>query len=499
MKITFVYPDILEIVRDYKGAFYMGIAILSAVLKREGHETSLIHITDPGYDLPAFERDLSVHKPDLVAFSSTTNGWERVKHLAGFLASRGSRIPTICGGIHPTLAPQECIETPGIDMIAIGESEQSLVDLCRALQQGQRFEDIPNLWVKKKSTIIRNPLRPLLQDLDTLPFADRTLFDYPNLHFELQGAATIMASRGCPFACTYCCNTALRKLYSDLGSYVRFRSVRNVINEIQQVRRDYAFVRRVHFDDDILFLRREWAEEFAELYAREVGLPFCCNVHPTLCTAQNVETLARAGCDELRIGIESGNEAIRRAVLGRSLDEARILEAFTLAKSKGMRTMSFNMVGIPGETPSCILESVKLNARAGVDEIQLTAFHPYPGSALYDVCREKKMISERRVTSYYVDSILDLPDLSREQLRMFHRYFCTFSRVYRQVFRLPTPVKKTAEWILDRILTSSIAPTLLKWSRPAAHRVGVALSLLMRRNQSKSERVSHDKPGLTEL
>jgi len=498
VKITFVYPDILEIVPDYKGAFYMGIAILSAVLKREGHETSLIHITDPEYDLPRFEADLSVHQPNLIAFSSTTNGWERVRHLAGFLASRGSTIPTIYGGIHPTLAPQECIAAPGIDMIAIGESEQPLANLCRALQQGQEFDKIPNLWVKKGSTVIRNPLSPLLQNLDDLPFADRALFDYPNLHFELQGAATIMASRGCPFACTYCCNTALRRLYNDLGSYVRFRSVRNVIDEIKQVRRDYAFVRRVHFDDDILFLRREWAEEFADLYVREVRLPFCCNVHPSLCTAQNVETLARAGCDELRIGIESGNEMIRRTVLGRSLDEGKILEAFALARSKGMRTLSFNMVGIPDETPSCILESVKLNARAGVDEIQLTAFHPYPGSALYEVCLEKGMISKRRVTSYYVDSILDLPDLSREQLRMFQRYFCTFSRVYRKVFRLPTPVRKAAEWLLDGILTSRMAPSLLRGIRPIAHRVGVVLRVLMRRNRSKLKCVNQERPGLKE-
>ena len=163
-----------------------------------------------------------------------------------------------------------------------------------------------------------------------------------------------------------------------------------------------------------------------------------------------------------------------------------------------MRTLSFNMVGIPDETPSCILESVKLNARAGVDEIQLTAFHPYPGSALYEVCLEKGMISKRRVTSYYVDSILDLPDLSREQLRMFQRYFCTFSRVYRKVFRLPTPVRKAAEWLLDGILTSRMAPSLLRGIRPIAHRVGVVLRVLMRRNRSKLKCVNQERPGLKE-
>lgn len=488
MKITFVYPDVLEIVPDYKGAFYIGIALLSAVLKRDGHETSLIHITDPAYSIEHFQEDLRQHQPDLIAFSSTTNGFPKVRTILGYLKELNCIIPTICGGVHPTLAPQESIETPGLSMISVGESEETLSELCAAMEKGAPLENIQNLWLNRNGKVVKNPMRPLCQDLDNIPFADRDIYDYPNLYFERQGDATVMASRGCPFSCSYCSNKALRSLYGSNGKYVRFRSVDNVIREIEGIKNRYGFVRRIHFDDDILFLKRAWTEEFVRAYATRIDLPFCCNIHPSLCNERNMDMLSQAGCDELRIGLESGSSYIRKHVLNRTMDEDKIIRAFALARDHGIKTMSFNMIGLPQENASHILESIKLNARAGADDLQLTVFYPYPGSELYEMCKRENIITERTYDNYYVDSILDLTDISPSQLQMFKRYFITLTKTYKQVFRMPKVLATPIEWSLDAVLTNRLAPLLLQMVRPAAHQAGVLLGRILRRGAGNDKK-----------
>jgi len=478
MRVTFVYPDLLECVPSYRGAFYSGVAILSAVLKAEGHETTLIHITDPSYGEAQFAKDIKTHRPDLIAFSSTTNGYPVVRMLASYLHRTAGSTPTIYGGIHPTLAPYQSIDTPGIDMICLGEGDLCLAQVCRSLEEGREVDNIAGLWVKKDGAVVRNLMPMLVSNLDTLPFADRDLFQYPSLYNERLGNATFMASRGCPYSCNYCSNRGLRKIYSGKGRYVRFRSVDNLMVEIREVLERYAFVRRIHFDDDILFMRREWALEFTQRYPKEIGLPFYSNIHPRLCTPETVALLAQAGCKELRIGLESGNRTIRKEVLNRNMDNEVIIKAFHLARDYGIRVKSFNMIGLPHENASGILDTVKLNARAMVDEIQLSIFHPYPGTVLYDMCHADKLVSNRRVSSYYMGSILDLPDLTGEQLRMFQRYFHTFAKVYMAVYRLPKTVVGIAERILDYTLSNRSTPVLLRMTSPFPYAIKSGIRVL---------------------
>lgn len=488
MQVTFVYPDILECDPGYQGAFYCGLGLLSAVLKSEGFHTSLIHITSPVYTEENFATALRKHNSQLIAFSSTTNGHPVVKRLAAFLERNGCHIPTIYGGIHPTLAPEESIQTPGINMICVGEGERCLVDVCKALEQRKDLFHIPNLWLKNEKKIISNQLRPLIADLDQLPFADRDLFDYPNLYNERRGMATFMASRGCPYSCHYCANKALRSLYHPNGRYVRFRSVENLIEEIKWTVQKYPFFRRVHFDDDILFMKRQWVQEFVNSYPREVGLPFCCNIHPTLCSDETIRMLAEAGCDEVRIGLESGNATIRELVLNRHMSNDLIIKAFHMAKAQGIKAKSFNMIGIPHENPASILDTIKLNARAGVDEIQHTIFHPYPGTRLFEICQEENIFSNRSVSSYYIGSILDLPELPTQHLTMFHRYFHTLVKVYASIYRLPELFSKILIRLLDLILTLPQAPTILRWVRPVFYtmRIGISKIKGVIKNQLKT-------------
>ncbi|MGC9024159.1 MAG: B12-binding domain-containing radical SAM protein, partial [Chloroflexia bacterium] len=282
--MVFVYPDVLE-GAAWQGYYYSGLAILSAVLKGAGHEAALLHVTQPPAReefLRRLEALLPPAGPLLIGFSITSNMVPFLREWGRWIKEKWPQALLIAGGVHPTLVPEETLALPPVDLVCVGEGEGAILDLAEALEQGRPPSGIRNLWWKRPDgSVERNPLRPLV-DLDALPFPDRALYDYPRLHHERQGEATMMVSRGCPYRCTYCCNEALREVYRGLGKAVRFRSVPLVIAELQKVLADYPFIRRFVFDDDILPLRRDWFREFARAYAREVGRPFACNLRPNL-------------------------------------------------------------------------------------------------------------------------------------------------------------------------------------------------------------------------
>ncbi len=456
MKVTFIYPDLQIGVADWPGYYYCGIGSLAGQLKAAGHHTNLIHIIKPEYSRKDFLTDIAGSTPGLVAFSATTLAFPWVVNCLQWLREEGIKIPTICGGAHPSVDAENAIRTEGLDMICLGEGEGALLDLVGALEKGQPYHEIQNLWVKHDGQIHRNPLRPLIQDLDSLaPYDREDWLNYTGLLHERDGEAIAIASRGCPFKCTYCVNHFYMELFPD-KQYVRFRSVDNVIAELISVVDRYPSIRGFHFDDDILYMRKKWSAEFTEKYKNALGLPFVCNMRPNICTREIVAMMKEANCRKVMVGLESGNEYIRNTLLLRALKAEDMIAAFHRFKEVGIETVSFNMVGLPEETPAAVLETVKLNAVSQVSSPQVSIFYPFPGTSLAKYCEEKGYVRPFRgdVYDYFNDSSLDMPSLSREQIIAYRISFRPFMSLYRQLYRLPAPVRRIPEMLLDRVFTS---------------------------------------------
>lgn len=455
MKVTFVYVDRAVTDSHWYGHFYAGVGYLSAVLKEAGHQTSLIHITQ---DIVREEFVSCATKcnPDLIAFSSTTNAFPIVKELAVWLKEERKFPKVICGGVHPTLNPEQVINTSGIDMICRGEGEFPLLELCQNMEEDKDITKIENLWIKNKQKVWRNHLRPLIRDLDTLPFPDRSIFDYQNLCWESQGRAVVIASRGCPYNCSYCCNHALRGVYRDLGPYVRLKTVKNLIEEIKQIKKEFPFIEGIIFDDEIFGLRKQWLRQFAALYPKEAGLPFSCNFRPNLVDKEVISLLKEAGCVEARLGIESGDDFIRNQVLNRNLQASQIRQAFSLAREAGINTWSFNMVGTPLEKAEQIIETIKLNAELAPETIQVSICQPYEKTRLYELSLKKGFLSEKKVLDFFAGSVLRLDSLTRYQIVMFRRYFRPLVRVYRRVSLAPHFMSNFVTKILDGLLENRV-------------------------------------------
>ncbi len=461
MKIVFVYPDILPYLPFWKGYYYEGIGSLSSFLKQHGHNTSLIHITKPISKENLINAVIN-EAPDLIGFSSTSHAFPIVKKLASLIKEEKILAPVICGGIHPTISPDEAINTEGIDMICRGEGEEPLHELCNKLQKGKDVRRIQNIWYKENNVIFKNPLRPPCQDLSALPFPDRNIFEYKNLFHERLGEASVMISRGCPYQCSYCCNHVLNSLYGQKIKRVRFRSVDNAIEEIKQILNEFSFIKAIHFDDDILFLDKKWGTDFMLKYKEEVGVPFRCNMRPNLLDKDKVELMKKAGCFQVVIGLESGNDYIRNKILKRNLSNDQIVNALQLLNDAKIHTKSFNMVGIPFEDTSTILDTIKLNAKMRVNEIQATIFQPYQGTTLYNLCLEKGLLTNKELAEdFFSPSPVLLDTVTPEHILMFRDYFKIFVRIYQILYWFPNILSRVLINSMDKFLSLKYTPKVL--------------------------------------
>lgn len=419
MKTLFVYTDLN--VRGGAKSYHFGIGMLSAMLKRAGHQTRL-HYMFGRYDPEGLTRVIDEWKPDVLAFTAVSPQFAFVQRI--FRDLQPFKAFTVLGGQHATLAPECLEETAGLDAICIGEGEFPLLELVETLARGERPETIPNLHIKRKDgTIIRNPTRPFHGNLDELPFSDVGLFDYQSIIDSDFHTALFMFSRGCPYKCTFCSNHALRE--KQTGMYVRFRSVPSCLAEIREVVGRYK-VKALYFNDDCFTVHRKFVAEFCEAYQAEFKLPFDINARPETLNDDICAMLKKAGCRRVCIGIENGSETFRRDVLGRNQTNAVIEAGFAACHRAGLVTKSFNIVGFPYETPAIHQETVELNARINPGSVIIGVFEPYPGTKLAEVCKKEGFIDTSRGGSDFVgrtDTVLNMPQFPREEILRCFRTF----------------------------------------------------------------------------
>ena len=418
MRILFVYTDIN--IRGGERSYSLGLGILSAVLKQHGHETALCHLYGK-YEPQLLHNKIKEFKPDILAFSSISPQFQFIKGL--IQEAKQHKIFSILGGPHASLNPH-CLEnTEGLNALCRGEGEYALLELVNNLKEGKDITKIKNLWIKETSTIHKNPCRPFIRDLDTLPFAERELYNYQQIIHSNYDRADFMFSRGCPFDCTYCSNHAFRHMQE--GKYVRFRSVDNVIQEIKNVTSKYK-IRIIFMQDDTFTLDKNWVFEFCARYQKEIGIPFMMHTRPEVVTEDMFTRLKNAGCFRVAMGIESGNPYIRKEVLNRKISDEQLKNAFKIVKDVGLITKSFNIVGFPEETKEQFQDTINLNSEILPDLFTLTIFDPYPGTKLYEICKEKGYLTDRGEEEGFIprtDTILNMPQFSRKEiLHCYHNF-----------------------------------------------------------------------------
>ena len=365
-----------------------GIMHISALLKQEGHQTSLAVATEED----PVEAALRL-KPDVVGYTVYTGTQSYYLDLNRQIKVQLPGVFSLFGGPHPTFFP-EMIEHEGVDGICVGEGEYATLDLLNALQADAEITGIPNWHFKFNGKIVRNPVRPLLtsEQLDELPFPDRDLLYNVHPASRRNKIRPFITGRGCPYSCTYCFNKAYRDLYRGLGKTMRRRSVEDVIREIKAVRRRYS-LEFITFMDDTFILNRQWLQDFAVRYKAEVGLPFWCQVRADLVTDEMMALFKDAGCVSVSFGLEAGNDQLRNAILKRNMSREQILEASRIFRQHGIAFMTNNMLGLPTGSLETDFETLELNVQCRPSYANVFLFQPYPKTELGEwACQEGWMI-----------------------------------------------------------------------------------------------------------
>jgi len=334
----------------------LGARQLCSVLKAAGHQCSLIFFKEFrwGEFRTVTPREIEIlldllaqQQPRLIGLSLTSSLVADVAYHLSDTIRRRLDAPVILGGAHASMCPEESLEHA--DFICRGEGEGALLDLAEALACGQPTDSIPNLWTRAGGQVRRNDVRPLEDNLDSLPFPalgepDSYVIEYDALH-ELDPATNIpmyhtYASRmACPFACAYCAGVWFRReLYAGKGPVRRYRSVGSVLAEIAAARTRHPGIELVQFWDEVFGVRAPagWLEEFCARFPAEVGLPFGIWAHPSLMNDEVAAKLRRAGLRNVVLGVESGSEQVRREVLNRRERNTTILRAAQALHRQGV-------------------------------------------------------------------------------------------------------------------------------------------------------------------
>ncbi len=463
MRFLFIYPDYKVNVDPQtgrmtgvdEGGWYMeGVASLAAVLEQAGHEVELFHMTRPvGRD--EFQDAIRKNRPDLAGFVTMTREYPQVKEYV-LWAKDALDVPVISGSYHPTTLPEEVIATDGVDMLCRGEGEEALLELVKRMDAGEDYTAIESIWVKQGEVVHRNAVRPLIEDIDVLPLPDFSIFDFSKLLSTRINTGVVILSRGCPYSCTYCSNKRMRDIYPNRNRYSRFHSPEYSIEYLKKLLAAYPGVKYLNFRDDILPWKGGWLERFTSLYRKEIGLPFICNYRANLVTPEIVRMLRQAGCYQMFFGVESGNDFIRNEVLNRHMSRDKIAQAFAACREAGIKTVAYNMVGLPYEDKAKVLDTVKLNVEIKADHSLSPIYYPYPDTALFETAVSEGWVPE--VYDYREDRFVDQPSLPREQLYFVRHYFRTFVRIYRVLERLPAPISRFLEGMVDGVFVSRHLP-----------------------------------------
>jgi radical SAM superfamily enzyme YgiQ (UPF0313 family) len=375
---------------------------------------------------------------------SATTGLHRVYvRWARRLRRRFPDKALVLGGPHPTFFPQVVEQAP-LDGVCIGEGEESFPEFVDLWKAG--LPSVPDgWWIRRdggRGPVERGRPRPPVRDLDALPAPAFDLFYDAERRYRALPQKAFLATRGCPYRCSYCFNRTLNERYRPYGPLMRARDPDLLVDDILRVR-DRWGIRLVWFLDANFVAFGPWFDEFCRVYRRRVGLPFMCKLRPERATERTVRMLVETGCTAVGVGIESGAERLRREVLARPAADAEILAGCRRLKAHGVRILSFSMLGIPGESLDEALRTVALNVACGVDFAAATILQPYPGTEIARWAIEHGHFDgdfDRLSYSYFAPSPFRFPSPEhRDRITNLQRLFSfavEFPEVRRRVRRL---------------------------------------------------------------
>lgn len=400
MKILLIDPPFYRILGFYNRYFPIGVTTVGTVLKEAGHDV-VVYDADfndnpkaidytrlPEYYniyLDSFKRaehpvwtevreTIRQFKPDLIGISVWTTYAASAFHTAKISKEVNPGCPVVMGGPHATVKAEEILKIlPFADYIVRGEGELTILELAKQIADGRKnLASIPGLSFRENGDIRHNPPTERHKNLDEFPFPDRSLLMNVG-KYTSEDMGLIMTSRGCPYSCSYCATETNR---------VSYRSVGHILREIRFVKDKYGTT-QFSFKDDSFTVNRRRVEELCDkIIAQRLGINWECTTRVDLVTEELLVKMKKAGCNSIKVGIESGSERVLKQ-MNKGITHGQIRYAAQLFKKVGIFWTGYFMMGVPSETADDIYKTLELMYEVKPDFASIGVYEPFPGTAMF--------------------------------------------------------------------------------------------------------------------
>jgi len=435
--ITTNIPDVVD---DETGAYPpLGLMYVAAHAEHNtDHEIKILDTQVEGYDYEQIRQYITDFAPDVVGIQAMTFTLIDVIKTARIVKEINPDIHLSLGGPHCNIFPEETLSIEAVDSIVMNEGEIPFTELLNCLSRGGDLSEVCGIGYKEKDGTIRfTPKVSLLADLDVLPFPARHLLPVDKYYSVLSKyfpVTTMMTSRGCPYQCTFCDRPYL-------GKEFRYRSALNVVDEMEECLVKYG-IKEINIYDDTFSIHKQRVHEICnEIVRRELPVKWDIRTSVNAVDDKLIANLARAGCQRIHYGVESGNPDIQ-VKIKKFLDLDRVEHAVKVTRDLGMETLGYFMIGSPSETREQMEQTIDFARKIGVDYAHISIHTPFPATESYRLGFELGLYSEDFWKEFAKDPRPDfVPNvwdevLSREELiEMMNHFYRRFYMNPRYIIR----------------------------------------------------------------
>ncbi len=423
----------------------LDIAYVAAVLEKE-HAVSIIDCPTEGWrnlqEIDGVKYRLGLTsgqiaerirswKPNLVVITVPFSGWwQTAFETASAVKSVDANIKTVLIGLHPSAKPFESLAQPNIDFVVIGEPELTVQELAKVLEKGtaEDLKNVKGLGFALNGKIIITPPRPVIQDLDSLPFPARHLLPMKELFAAIKQTpirgeirkpyARFITSRGCPNNCIFCSSHIV------MGRQWRGRSPGNVADELEQVVQTYG-VKQVDFEDDNLTFNKKRMEAICdEIVKRGLDLEWYTpnGVRADGLDANLLAKMRQSGCQRIMVAPESGVQRVVNNIIKKNQDLRKVEEAIVNAHKVGIKVSCFFILGFIGETKEDMLATINYAYKLrqlGADRFYFSYATPLVGTELFRQAKEggylRPEFSDEALS--WAQPLIETPQFTADDLR----------------------------------------------------------------------------------
>ncbi len=403
----------------------LGLLYIAAVLEKNDISVKVIDCPIEGIDFDGIPPLIQREKPTIVGVTSTTPTISFGLKTFKIVKDTDSSILTVVGGPHPTATPDDTIKNNQVDFVVRHEGEYTMLDLVKTIEIGGNLKDVLGLTWKNKGTVVHNPDRSFIKDLDELPYPARhfvPIDKYPSILIPLKlPESQIMSSRGCPFNCAFCS-------HAIYGKVVRQRDYKKVVDEIEYLSEKYS-LKGIFYYDDTLNMHTKWLESLCdEIIARglnDIGYKAQVRVNQPLVNKELLQKMKKAGFYLLAYGIESGSPQILERI-HKKITLEEIERAVKLTNEVGIKSLGFFMLGNLGENKETIKETIDFAKKLPLTYAQFSIGIPYPGTEFYEEAKKNNWLKAESWDDFIEDkraTIVEMPGLERKYLEESFRRF----------------------------------------------------------------------------